>query len=247
MSETIELDELKNLRRYAFCIFGNRLLSDMAVEAAIETLASREAAAGASRFEVYRKVNAAARSSSYFDKVGATVAGGMDGRFLRLPAAERQICALHTVIGFSHADIASIMGLPESKVRHIYIKSLDALRQNPAAVLIIEDEALIAWELHEIVANLGLFVVGTARNRAEALRIAGAARPRLILADYSLNGDSGVDVVKAIREQMDTDVIYVTAHPEVVTANRETTRDIVIPKPFNARAVERAVQFHLAA
>ena len=33
--------------------------------------------------------------------------------------------------------------------------------------------------------NLGLVVAGMAKNRAEALRIAGQSKPQLILADYN--------------------------------------------------------------
>ena len=40
MTETLALAELRNLRRYAFCLLGNRFLSDMAVEAALHTLVS---------------------------------------------------------------------------------------------------------------------------------------------------------------------------------------------------------------
>jgi hypothetical protein len=40
MTETLVLAELRNLRRYAFCILGNRFVSDMAVEAAINKLVS---------------------------------------------------------------------------------------------------------------------------------------------------------------------------------------------------------------
>jgi DNA-binding response OmpR family regulator len=85
-----------------------------------------------------------------------------------------------------------------------------------------------------------------AKNRAEALRIAGQSKPQLILADYKLKGDTGVDVVKAIRENMDADVIYVTAHPDAVAAQGEKG-DLIISKPFNSRSVRQAVETHLAA
>jgi CheY-like chemotaxis protein len=138
------------------------------------------------------------------------------------------------------------MSISETRVRSIYTASLLALRSKPLAVLIIEDEAPIAYELQEIVTNLGLSVAGTARNRTEALLIAGQSKPQLILADYKLRGETCVEVVKAIRENLDADVIYVTAHPDAVDAAREKG-DIVIPKPFSRRAFERAVQTHLAA
>ncbi|MGB7917839.1 MAG: response regulator, partial [Rhodomicrobium sp.] len=73
------------------------------------------------------------------------------------------------------------------------------------------------------------------------------AKPKLILADYRLRGDTGVEVVKAIREQMNTNVIYVTSHPDEVVATGDCQSDLVIAKPFNPRALAAAVQTHLAA
>ena len=72
-------------------------------------------------------------------------------------------------------------------------------------------------------------------------------KPRLVLADYRLRNDTGVEVVKAIREQMNTNVIYVTSHPDEVAATRDNAEDLVIAKPFNPRALAAAVQTHLAA
>jgi DNA-binding response OmpR family regulator len=54
-------------------------------------------------------------------------------------------------------------------------------------------------------------------------------------------------VVRAIREQMETKVIYVTAHPEAIRASGNSDRDTVITKPFQVREIERAVKAHLAA
>ncbi|MFZ0571189.1 MAG: response regulator [Rhodomicrobium sp.] len=249
MTEILALAELRNLRRYAFCLLGNRLLSDMAVETALNALVSDVMSVSGraiSRLDLYRKVNETARASLQKGKVTASVGSGLHSRLLRLSEEQRQVAALHAVIGFPYGDIASIMDRSESHVRRAYALSLLALRQRPLAVLILEDEALIARELQEIVTSLGLVVAGTARNRAEALRIAGQSKPQLILADYKLKGDTGVDVVKAIRENIDINVIYVTAHPEAVAATGEL-RDLIIAKPFNVRAVERAVQTHLAA
>ncbi len=249
MTEILALAELRNLRRYAFCLLGNRILSDSAVETALNTLVldvRSVSGRSISRLDLYRKVNEAARTSVKRSNVTAAVASGLHARLLRLPEEQRQVAALHSVLGFPYGDVASILDRGEDYVRQTYALSLLALRQKPAAVLIIEDEGLIARELQDIITNLGLVVAGMAKNRAEALRIAGQSKPQIILADYKLKGDTGVDVVKAIRENMDANVIYVTAHPETVAALGEK-RDLIIPKPFNIRAVRRAVELHLAA
>jgi DNA-binding NarL/FixJ family response regulator len=50
-------------------------------------------------------------------------------------------------------------------------------------VLIIEDEALIAFDLEALVENFGHKVTGVARTRSEAVTIARNKPPGLILAD----------------------------------------------------------------
>jgi CheY-like chemotaxis protein/DNA-directed RNA polymerase specialized sigma24 family protein len=248
MKDTLALAELRNLRRYAYCILGNRNLSDMAVEGALNSLVSDVTLVNGraiSRLDLYRKVNEAANATP--GNVSAAAGSGLFANFQRLPRRERQVAALRTIVGLPYGDIASIMDMSETAVRKSYCAALVAMREKPAAVLIIEDEVFIALDIQQIVRNLGLSVVGIAKNRAEALRMADLARPQLILADYKLRDDTGVDVVKAIRAQMDANVIYVTSHPEAVAATRECEDDLVISKPFNPRALAAAVQTSLAA
>jgi CheY-like chemotaxis protein len=250
MTTSLALAEIKNLRRYAFTLLGHRVLGDGAVEAAIDktfTSGLSAPAHGVSRQQLYKYVNEAAEAASNFGNVTAAPGAGFHTRFLRLTLRQRQVAALHDVVGLPYSDIASIMGMTGIETRQMYINALTALRHEPVAVLIIEDEALVALELRKIITSLGLAVVGTAANRAEALRIARCSRPKLILADYNLPGESGVEVIKAIRKRFDTSVIYVTAHPDAVVARLDTARDIVISKPFSPRTVAHAVESHLAA
>ncbi len=248
MNETLALAELRNLRRYAYCILGNRRLSDIAVEAALNGLVSDVTSVSGrtiSRLDLYRKVNDAAFATP--SNVSAGAASGLYAQFQRLSREQRKIAALRTVVRLPYSDIASILDMPVKAVRRSYCEALLTLRDKPAAVLIIEDEVFIALDLQQIVRDLGLSVAGIAKNRAEALRIAELAKPKLILADYRLRGDTGVEVVKAIREQMNANVIYVTGHPDEVEATRDREADLVIAKPFNPRALAAAVQTHLAA
>jgi CheY-like chemotaxis protein/DNA-directed RNA polymerase specialized sigma24 family protein len=250
MIENLVLAELRNLRRYAFCLLGNRLLSDMAVEAALDSVVSdvlAESGRAISRLDLYKSVNEAAAERLRSGNISTAFGTSLHSRLLRLPELQRHVAALHAVIGLSYNEIASLLSIQEGRVRQIYTTALLALRKQPLAVLIIEDEALIAYELKVILTKLGLTVAGTARNRDEALLIAGHSKPQLIIVDYKLREEeTGVEVVKAIRESLAANVIYVTAYPEAVDAAMEKG-DIVITKPFNTRAVERAVLTHLAA
>ncbi|MBT3071350.1 response regulator [Rhodomicrobium sp. Az07] len=171
---------------------------------------------------------------------------GIGAELLKLPYQRRQIVALRAVMGFSFVDVAEVMEMTETAVRRHYVSSLLELRPKPA-VLIIEDEAMIALDLQKIIKTLGLSVAGIAKNREEALRIVGLSHPKLIVADYRLRDETGIDVVNAIREQIHADVIYITAHPEAVTEQLGAASEVVLAKPFNARALVAAVQSKLAA
>jgi CheY-like chemotaxis protein len=251
LPETLALSELRNLRRYTFCLLGNRSLSDIIVEATLNALVSEAATVSGwaiSRLDLYRKVNERVRANTFRDRVQTSLGSTFHTQVLALPLQARQIVMLRTIVGLPDGDIASIMHLSEGEVRRIYAASLQALRDKPIDVLIIEDEALIAWELSQIVTRLGLSVVGTAKNKTEALRLVGISKPSLIFADYRLRGETGVDVVRAIREQIDAGVIYVTAHPDVIARQGGASKeDIVVSKPFSAQSIEQAVQTYMAA
>lgn len=246
MLETLVLAEVRNLRRYAYCLLADRQASDHLVERALEKLvdASEEAQGNTiCRLDLYRKVNDLLNTRWLDGRSHHRVDTSLHSRLCSLPLHKRQIVALSSIIGFPVGDVAAIMNLPEPVIVRAHIDALRSIEGVSASVLIIEDEALIARELSRIVQSVGFRVAGMAKDKQEALRIAGAAQPRIILADYQLrNGETGVDVVRCIREQMQADVIYITAHPETAIATRDAEADTVIQKPFHPRAVERALE-----
>ena len=86
MIETLVLAELRNLRRYAFCLLGNRSLSDMAVESALNMLVSDVLAVSGraiSRLDLYRTVNEAARANLGLRNVAAGFGSGLHSRSYR--------------------------------------------------------------------------------------------------------------------------------------------------------------------
>jgi CheY-like chemotaxis protein/DNA-directed RNA polymerase specialized sigma24 family protein len=245
MLETLILTELRNLRRYVYCLTGNRETSDGIVERALERLVRGSITVNGStvsRLDLYRHVNDRVNAQTPESSVRPDGAS-LQARLRSLPMHKRQIVVLSSVIGFPLGDVASIINLPEPVVARAHFDALCTLQTPASSVLIIEDEALIARELSRIVSSVGLPVAGMAKDKREALRIAGASQPHIILADYQLrNGETGVDVVRCIREKVDAEVIYITAHPESAMAEREDEEDMVIPKPFHPRAIERALE-----
>lgn len=88
-------------------------------------------------------------------------------------------------------------------------------------VAIVEDEFLIAAGLSMQLENLGMTVCGTAATADEAVALAQAARPAIVLMDVRLSGDKdGVDAALAIHETVGSKVIFVTASREPATMDR---------------------------
>ena len=111
----------------------------------------------------------------------------------------------------------------------------EGLRANAAArVLIIEDEPIIALDIQDLVERCGHSVVGIAASEAEAVQIARAERPSLVLADINLGaGGDGATAVARILNDVTAPVIFVTAFPERLLTGDAVEPAFVITKPFD--------------
>jgi DNA-binding response OmpR family regulator len=108
-------------------------------------------------------------------------------------------------------------------------------------ILVVEDEALIALMLEEVLAAGGHEVVGPAATMEEALALCEAAPPQLALLDITLaGGDNGVDVARALFLRWRVPSIF--ASSQVCEARR--ARDIAlgcIRKPYAVETVLRSI------
>jgi CheY-like chemotaxis protein len=109
-------------------------------------------------------------------------------------------------------------------------------------VLVIEDEMLIAMDLETLVESLGHRVLGTARTHAEAVTLAKAKRPGLILADIQLaDGSSGLDAVNELLGSFEVPVIFITAYPERFLTGERPEPAFLIAKPFQPAMVSAVI------
>lgn len=87
-------------------------------------------------------------------------------------------------------------------------------------VLIVDDHSLVRRLIRNVLVQLDDFeVVGEAANGAEAIALATAEQPDVILMDISLPGMSGLDTMKQIRQQgVSSRFIVLSMHvsPELV-------------------------------
>lgn len=89
-------------------------------------------------------------------------------------------------------------------------------------LLIVDDHPLFREGLRQIIErDPDLTVCGEAASAAEALEAIPQMRPDLVLADISLGGTSGIDLIKAIKNDYDElPVLVVSMHEESLYAER---------------------------
>jgi len=74
--------------------------------------------------------------------------------------------------------------------------------ENTHTVLVVDDHPLFRKGVVQLLAmDAGIRVVGEAGNKAEALRLAAQHDPDLILLDLNLKGESGIDILAALKEE----------------------------------------------
>jgi DNA-binding response OmpR family regulator len=102
-------------------------------------------------------------------------------------------------------------------------------------ILIVEDEALIAFGMGEVLHEAGHAVSGYARDEYSALRMATQDKPDLALVDLHLaRGSSGATVARLLRQRHGIPSIYVSGNPaECHTVGRMAGGFGCLAKPFN--------------
>ncbi|TNC67230.1 response regulator [Rubellimicrobium roseum] len=113
----------------------------------------------------------------------------------------------------------------------------------PLRVLIVEDEALLAYALEEDLRDAGHDVVGLAPSSREAIQLAERTRPELALVDiHLLDGPTGVEVARAIAGSGVTTVLFMTANVKRIPDDFAGAVG-VIGKPYTANGIENAIAF----
>ena len=230
--------ELPYLRRYARALTGSQKMGDAAVRETLEALLEapdeldNDRPARVELFRIFHKLWSA-------DTIRPLESVGKSGIISQFPVEMRQSLLLTTVEGFSTADASEILGLAAETVQAHVGKARavisDALSAN---VMIIEDESIIALHIKQIVESLGHRSIGIVRTRDEAVAMAKAEYPELVLADISLaDGSSGIDAVKDILAEQSVPVIFITAFPERLLTGERPEPTYLITKPFEPETV----------
>ena len=121
--------------------------------------------------------------------------------------------------------------------------------ERPLRVQIVEDERIIALDLRSGLEQLGFDVVGIAANEPDALRLAEAATPDLVLMDIHLDqGGDGIQAAREIRERLAVPVVFLTAYGEPETLRRaaDAAPYGYLLKPFELRELNATVRMAMA-
>ena len=114
----------------------------------------------------------------------------------------------------------------------------------PLAVLIVEDEALLAMDIEAMVEDAGHEVIGEAASLYDVEDLDADIRPDLAFVDLQLaKGTSGLDVCVLIRRRWpDAVVVFVTANPLKIPDDFAGGHG-VIPKPFSRNGLLSAMRY----
>lgn len=232
------VSELPFLRRYARAITGSQKLGDAAVRETLEALLEAPGEwdeTAPVKTELFRMFHLIWNS----DIIAPLASRGRSGAIAEFPINRRQSLLLSSVEGFTEAEVATILAIPAEDVSTHVLEARSAIKDAlTARVLIIEDEPVIAIHIKQIVESLGHEAIAIVRTRTEAVALAQADRPELILADVSLaDGSSGIDAVKEILEEQDIPVIFITAFPERLLTGERPEPTFLITKPFEPETV----------
>jgi two-component system, response regulator PdtaR len=112
-------------------------------------------------------------------------------------------------------------------------------------VLVIEDDALIAMLLSELLASMGHDVCATAASEVEAVIAATRYDPDLMIVDARLGRGSGLSAVEEILRTGPVAHVFVSGDAEGVWRRKPDA--IVVRKPFRKTELARAIDSALAA
>ncbi|MBI3437122.1 MAG: response regulator [Proteobacteria bacterium] len=240
---------LSLLRRYSRALTGAQESGDAFVAATLEAIVAkpeefpRDIDARTGLYKTFHRIWESANIEGDKDNALSRGEKKVQERLRALSPASRQALLLTALENFTVHETAEILGRTTDDVNALLEDAIDDLgEQTRARILIIEDEAVIAMDLSDLVTNAGHTVCATATTASQAVAAAKRERPDLVLADIQLaDGSSGIDAVKAILSSFEVPVIFITAFPDRLLTGERPEPTFLITKPYSPDIVRTAV------
>ena len=238
------------LRRYARALTGSQESGDAFVAATLEAIVARpeefprRVDPRTGLYKTFHMIWESANVEIDEDNEEANLmARKAQDRLRALAPLSRQALLLTTLENFTAQETSEILSRPPDEVAALLEDALEELeQQTKARVLIIEDEAVIAMDLSDLVTAAGHDVCATATTAKSAVEAAKRERPDLVLADIQLaDGSSGIDAVKEILASFEVPVIFITAFPDRLLTGERPEPTFLITKPYSPDTVRAAV------
>jgi len=122
------------------------------------------------------------------------------------------------------------------------------IENHPYKIMVVEDEAVIALRLKQVLTSMGYDVAGIAYSGEEALKKAKSLNPELILMDIMIPDKlDGIAAAKIINAEFDIPVIFLTAFSEdkIIERAKQAGPYGYILKPFQDHEVKAAIEVAL--
>jgi two-component system, cell cycle sensor histidine kinase and response regulator CckA len=116
------------------------------------------------------------------------------------------------------------------------------------AVMVVEDEQLIAKDIADTLTKLGYDVTGTVASAEACVESAANRRPDLVLMDIHLQGEvDGIEAARLLRERFDIPVVFLSAYADEGTVARAKQSAPLgyLLKPFRKSELRSAVEVGL--
>jgi len=110
-------------------------------------------------------------------------------------------------------------------------------------VLVVEDEAIIAFCSAAILEEAGFAVLGPAHTSGEALELSRDERPDVALVDIDLEvPGAGIGVAQQLHAQYGTAIVFTTGRVDQATSQRDVAV-AVMSKPYDPAELPGIVKY----
>jgi chemotaxis response regulator CheB len=159
--------------------------------------------------------------------------------------------AAHSRMAWSAIDqvhIDDVLAARDIGVRLIELCSRQARAADSRGrhrILIVEDESIVAANLHQSLSEMGYEPLDWVASGEAAIAIATHERPDVILMDIRLAGAlNGIEAARRIWQTQQIPVVYCTAYGDVDTLQAVQTTESYgyLVKPFQSSAVRAAIE-----
>lgn len=118
----------------------------------------------------------------------------------------------------------------------------------PAKILIVEDDMIIAADLSMQLTKIGYHIIGINTKAEDALKTISDHRPDIIIMDIVLSGKmNGIEAAVIILHEHQIPVIFMTSNTDDVTFQKALSAKpfAFIAKPFQKSELERTIRLSL--